>query len=296
MNRWVADIDRRERERRKQRIFEAYLAWKTEQDIAALEGMPQRTVHDQIEELAYLDNCPKSLKVVAEFGEEDFPIPLYNVWTWTRKTTELDHPGNSGVGIVEWLLYLYTQPFDVVLDFFAGSGSTIDVCKKRLRRYWVSDRTPSPARQSEIRQWDITEGLPPFRKRWSDVALVYLDPPYWKQMYERCSKDPEDLANMDLEAFTATLAGLIRSCAEKLRPGAHIAMLMQPTQWHAPEHQFTDHVIQIINAVGNKTLTVENRISCPYSTERCTPHMVEWAKANKKVLVLSRELVIWERL
>lgn len=40
------------------------------------------------------------------------------------------------------LLYLYTEPFDVVVDPFAGGGSTIDVCRKRFRRYWVSDRKP----------------------------------------------------------------------------------------------------------------------------------------------------------
>ncbi len=30
--------------------------------------------------------------------------------------------------IVENLLYAYTEPFDVVVDPFAGGGSTIDIC------------------------------------------------------------------------------------------------------------------------------------------------------------------------
>ena len=60
-----------------------------------------------------------------------------------------------------------------------------------------------------------------------------------------------------------------------------MAMLMQPTQWNAPHRAFTDHVMQMIQAVGNKTLDIENRISCPYSTEQCTPPMVEWAKTSK---------------
>ena len=34
------------------------------------------------------------------------------------------------------------KSFDIVLDPFAGGGATIDVCKKRLRRYCVSDRKP----------------------------------------------------------------------------------------------------------------------------------------------------------
>jgi site-specific DNA-adenine methylase len=52
------------------------------------------------------------------------------------------HFGNSEVRWLDNLLYLYTQPFDIVVDPFAGGGSTIDVCKKRFRRYWVSDRKP----------------------------------------------------------------------------------------------------------------------------------------------------------
>ena len=60
---------------------------------------------------------------------------------------------------VDNLLYFYTQPFEIVVDPFAGSGSTIDVCQKRLRRYWVSDRKPIPERAHEIRLWDMTEGF-----------------------------------------------------------------------------------------------------------------------------------------
>ena len=58
------------------------------------------------------------------------------------------------------LLYLYTEPFDIVVDPFAGGGSTIDVCKKRFRRYFVTDRKPIVEREKEIRTHDMTDGLP----------------------------------------------------------------------------------------------------------------------------------------
>lgn len=67
------------------------------------------------------------------------------------------------------LLYFYTNPFDIVIDPFAGGGGTIDVCKKRLRRYWVADRKPIVEREQEIRKADSADGLPPMHKRWSDV-------------------------------------------------------------------------------------------------------------------------------
>jgi hypothetical protein len=72
----------------------------------------------------------------------DFDPPLYNVWKQQTKTPGSAHFGNSEARWVDNLLYLYTEPFDVVVDPFAGGGSTIDVCRKRFRRYWVSDRKP----------------------------------------------------------------------------------------------------------------------------------------------------------
>ena len=38
----------------------------------------------------------------------------YNIWRQQAKTTGLKHFGNSEVRWVDNLLYLYTQPFDVV--------------------------------------------------------------------------------------------------------------------------------------------------------------------------------------
>ena len=90
--------------------------------------------------------------------------------------------------------------------------------------------------------------------------------------------------------FTSTLAGIINGFAKKLSPGAVIALLMQPTQWKAPEREFTDHVADMLR---NINLRIDMRVSCPYESQQCTAQMVEWAKKNRKVLVLSRELVIW---
>jgi DNA modification methylase len=190
---------------------------------------------------------------------------------------------------VDNLLYLYTQPFDIVVDPFGGGGSTIDICKKRFRRYWVGDRKPVPERAHQIRQHDLTTGIPPL-PRWQDVKLVYLDPPYWKQAEGQYSNDTNDLANMPLEQFTETLAGVITGFAKKLKPGAVIALILQPTQWKAEQRQYTDHVADMIRAVK---LPLDLRVQCPYESQQCTAQMVDWAKANRKVLVLSRELVIW---
>ena len=176
----------------------------------------------------------------------------------------------------------------MVVDPFAGGGSTIDISKKRFRRYFVSDRKPIVEREKEIRQHDLTTGLlkPP---QWKDVKLVYLDPPYWKQAENQYSKDPQDLANMELPEFNTVLEGLVSAYAKKLSD-AYIALIIQPTQWKSPERQFVDHVGDLLRSVK---LPVEMRYSVPYESQQCTAQMVDWAKSNRRCLVLTREIIVW---
>ena len=127
-------------------------------------------------------------------------------------------------------------------------------------------------------------------------AVVYLDPPYWKQAEGQYSKDPTDLANMPLDGFSAALSGIIKAFAAKLKASArtksaYIALIIQPTQWKADNRQFTDHVGDMLRLVK---LPVNMRYSAPYESQQCTPQMVTWAKDNKRCLVLTREIVVWE--
>ena len=283
---WLSRVDKDAKDARDRRIFEMWLACYTQEEIAEAVGAAVGTVNSVCSEMA---NLPELNKPAASHLT-DFEPPLYNVWKQQSRTPGSAHFGNSDSRWVDNLLYLYTQPFDVVVDPFAGGGSTIDVCRKRFRRYWVSDRKPIVEREKEIRAHDLTAGLPSL-PRWKDVRLVYLDPPYWAQAAGAYSADPTDLANMPLVEFTDTLAAVINGFGAKLKgTGAVIAMIMQPTQWKAPERQYTDHVADMIRAVK---LPIDLRIQCPYESQQCNAQMVEWAKANRKILVLSREIVVW---
>jgi len=281
---WLSRIDKDAKEARNKRIFDLWLACYTQEEIAERENVDQHTVRDILGKMADL---PESLKPAASHLT-DFDVPIYNVWKFKEKSKGSKHYGNSEPTIVDNLLYLYTNPFDVVVDPFGGGGSTIDICKRRFRRYWVSDRIPVVERESEIRKWDVVEGLPPL-PRWKDIGLVYLDPPYWKQAEGKYSDSPNDLANMPLDLFNKTLSNLITNVSKKLKSGAHIALIIQPTQWNA-DRKYTDHVADMLKVVN---LPIEMRISCPYESQQANAQMVEWAKENKTVLVLTRELIVW---
>lgn len=299
--RWLSDIDAANIEQRNKLILSLYLECKTQEEIAEAVGISQKRVSEVLPEILTCeipvkpDEKPSFLSLeaitLAKFGEPDFQRPIYNVWAFGKKTNDTGHFGNTEQRITDNLLYLYTEPFDIVVDPFGGGGATLDVCRQRLRRCWISDRKPKPGMEDKLRVLDIAKELP--RLPWSDVSLTYLDPPYWKQAEGEYSDDADDLANMPLDEFTEKIVSVVRRISEKQKKGA-IALIIQPTQWKAPKKQFTDHVFDIVKGVGNKRLTLENRVSCPYSSEQCTPQMVDWAKENKSLLVLSRELIIWK--
>jgi len=288
---WVSDLDQAEREERKKTILDMWLKCYTAEEIGEAVGLSKPAVEKEVN-LLFAD----VLKVgKVQFSEPDYAPPIYNVWAFGKKTNETEHFGNTEQRIVDNLLWLYTEPGDIVVDPFGGGGSTLDVCKQRGRRCWISDRKPKPGMEHKLRKMDACQELPSLNKRWSDVSLTYLDPPYWRQAQNEYSEDAEDLANMPLDEFTEKMIGIVKRFAAKQSKGV-IALIIQPTQWRAePKGSFADHVLDIVRGVsGVKKLTLENRVSCPYSSEQCTPQMVEWAKENKKLLVLSRELIIWK--
>lgn len=305
---WLSRIDKDDTEKRNRNIFDLWMSCCTQEQIAEQVGLSHQAVALVLQETAKLpelanlqefaagaEGILKKIltkeKIAAAEHAIDFDTPLYNVWKFKNKTSGSSHYGNTEVTIVDNLLYLYTNPFDIVVDPFAGGGSTIDICKKRLRRYFVSDRKPIIERQGDIRTWDITSGLPKI-PRWEDVKLLYLDPPYWKQAENKYSEDNTDLANMELDEFTKILSNTIIGFGKKLHDNSYIALILQPTQWNtSKKHEYTDHVVDMIRAVK---LPIDMRFQCPYEPQQCNAQMVEWAKENRKTLVLSRELVVWK--
>ncbi len=286
---WLSRTLKEEKERKRDKAFSLWLACNTQEEIAEAVDLSQSAINEWTKDFIKISEDDKVI------NPPDFDPPIYNVWKQQTKTAGVSHFGNSEVRWLDNLLYLYTQPADIIVDPFAGSGSTIDLCKKRQRRYWVSDRKPIVEREHEIRKHDLVSDagvqMPPV-PRWKDVKLVYLDPPYWIQAQGQYSQDPSDLANMPLDQFNETLAGIIHAFAKKLKNGEphYIALIIQPTQWKVPDRQFVDHVGDMLRMVK---LPVDMRFSVPYESQQCNAQMVEWAKASRKCLVLTRELVVW---
>ena len=208
---WTESLRKEQDQLVNEKISDLHLSCHTAQEISEAVGLAEQTVRDRIDKITtekFHGTRKWRLSNFKDFDDQDGLRPIYNVRTFGKKTNGVSHFGNSEQRIVDNLIYLYTEPFDIVLDPFAGGGSTIDACKMRLRRYWTSDRKPIVARANEIRKLDIGKELPPLHNRWSDVSLTYLDPPYWKQAENQYSDSPDDLANMSLEDFNDCLSGV----------------------------------------------------------------------------------------
>jgi len=113
---WLSRIDKDSKDARNKRIFDMWLACHTDADIAGAVDLSEegvRKITQQMAELPEVGKPPAS-------HLSDFEIPLYNVWKQQEKTAGAGHFGNSEVRWVDNLLYLYTRPFDIVVDPFGG--------------------------------------------------------------------------------------------------------------------------------------------------------------------------------
>ncbi len=113
---WLSRIDKDSKDARNKRIFDMWLSCHTDADIAGAVDLSEegvRKITQQMAELPEVGKPPAS-------HLSDFEIPLYNVWKQQEKTAGAGHFGNSEVRWVDNLLYLYTRPFDIVVDPFGG--------------------------------------------------------------------------------------------------------------------------------------------------------------------------------
>jgi hypothetical protein len=100
-------------------------------------------------------------KWVSEFSERSVSSEPpesrqhFDVWQFQKAGGESSYFGKLPPQVVENLLWLFTEPGDIIVDPFAGGGTTIDVAKRMGRRVWASDRKPStptlPIHQHDIR-------------------------------------------------------------------------------------------------------------------------------------------------
>ena len=284
-NKWTKNKrDDLKRERDK-KIIDLWFACYSTYDIADSVGVDESTII----------NVLKSTKMSEiQHIPDNFTPKLYNIWNFAKNTNEVKHAGNIPHEIVENLLYYYTGPLDIVYDPFAGGGITIDACKRWKRRYYISDIAPIPARDNEIRQYDITNGVPAkvLKNLAKDgIKLVFLDPPYWKQKEGDYTDEATDFSKMPLDQYYESMGQLFEQSKSVLCDGGFVAVIIGPSQ---KDMKIYDHAFMFYEMLADN-YDFENRIIVPYSTQQVSPADVEMAKKKRMMLKLYRDLLIFKK-
>jgi hypothetical protein len=155
----LSRADKEDRERRNQRIFDLWMACYTQEEIAEQERLTQQVIQTVLQESSDLKIFVKSDVALVEHAV-DF-LPIYNTWKQQIKTEGSSHFGNTEVCWLDNLLYLLHS-----LSMLSWIHSRGPIDHRHLQEAFppllgeVSDRKPIVEREKEIREHDITTGLP----------------------------------------------------------------------------------------------------------------------------------------
>jgi DNA-binding transcriptional regulator YdaS (Cro superfamily) len=274
---WTKDVRKAEKQAQQDKAWDLWLDCQEQQDIAVQLGVSEATVSGWFKER-------KDAEIEPPESRQHFDI-------WQFATSDKDSGQQSYFGavppqVMENLLWFYTEPGDAVVDLFAGSGTTVDVAKAMGRRVWAADiRGNHYSPHLPIHQHDVTTGWPEAAPR--KANLVFLDPPYWQQAAGRYSTEPGEMAEMELGNFYGAWSTVAKACMEHAE---RIAYIISPTQ--NDDGSVVDHATDMLGPFLDEGWTVERRVIVPYSTQQATGQQVTWARENKRMLKLYRDLVV----
>lgn len=273
---WTKDARASEKSDQQARAWDLWLDCHEQKAIAAVLGVSEATISGWF----------KERKVADSESEPPAPRQHFDVWSFQTADGDSSFFGRMPPQVVENLLWLYTEPGQTIVDPFAGGGTTIDVAKQMGRRVWASDLTPSTP-TLPIHQHDITSGWPKDAPAKAD--LILLDPPYWKQAAGRYSDAPDDLGNLSLVEFRSAWAKTIANCVPHLAVGGKLAFIVSPS---VDGDTVVDHAFEMYAEIA-KHITPLRRVIVTYNTQQATGQQVTWARDNKQLLKLYRDLVVF---
>ena len=222
--------------------------------------------------------------------QDDAPM-LYNVWNFAKNDPRLgyyDYAGRIPGQIIMNLLYYYTEQEELVVDPMAGSGTTVDACLIMNRRCRAYDIAPT---RKDIKQWDLNNGLP---DEAMNCDLIILDPPYWdllKGLYVK-----ESVSSLDLKGWLEFMHKTSINCYNALKEGGEVALIIgMKDDTTNNDNRFYDlpyYCMKLFESAGFKEV---QRISIPLTTQVKSHHDVEYAKKNRIMLNINRDLIVYRK-
>jgi adenine-specific DNA-methyltransferase len=156
------------------------------------------------------------------------PTTLWEYPSQDYGPTQQGVPGYKGAtpSYIVWnLLQRYTQPNDLVIDPFAGSGTTLDVARDLKRRSLGYDVHPT---RKDIFRVDARK-LP---LQDAKADFVFMDPPY--STHIDYGDDPRDIGKLDAAepAYYQAMDQAFSEAFRILRAGKHMALYVSDSYVH----------------------------------------------------------------
>lgn len=172
----------------------------------------------------------KSAKIEPKFEylrlmEERGVVP-YTVWDFQYRDDyagDKDFHGNCSPQVVEQCIWRFTNERDLVLDPMAGSGTTMDVCKRHNRKCIGYDVKP-PSNRTDIIQNDSRK-IPLNNE---SIDMIFIHPPYWNLTYfTKAEEGLPDLSRAKTpEEFLHMLKQVFQECYRTLKHGKFMCVLL----------------------------------------------------------------------
>lgn len=277
---WSVPLTHLERSERNNAIFDHWLAGETLQELSKKSHIVYRQIKRIIKE-----GQVSRLKVLSPVEQP----PIYNVWNYGTCDPRFgeDYPGRvPGQAVINLLLWL-TKPFDTVVDPMAGGGTTIDVCRYLLRRYYCFDITPQ---RSDIKPWDIRKGYPRFPQK---PNLIVLDPPYWRLKRDNYSQDGAAMSSY--EEWLEFMNKLAKDSFKSVKLGGYLALFVESFLDERETGKFlflNRDCLNLFEGVGFEGI---QEISLNMPSQIKSFRDVTYAKSKGILLDLKREVFVFRK-
>jgi adenine-specific DNA-methyltransferase len=169
----------------------------------------------------------------AKFHRPPLTVQVTTLWDYPSQDYgegQQGRPGYKGAtpSYIIWnLLQRYTKPNEMVVDCFAGSGTTLDVARDLGRRALGYDVHPT---RKDIFRVDARK-LPP--ELTEKVDFVFIDPPYSTHL--DYGPDPRDIGKLDAAGteYYPAMEQVFREIHRLLKPGKYFACYVGDSYVHA---------------------------------------------------------------
>src|SRR5688572_30386193 len=170
-----------------------------------------------------------------KFRQPPLRIKVKTLWDYPSQDYGEGQQGRAGYkgatpSYIVWnLLQRYTKEKDLVVDPFAGSGTTLDVARDLNRRALGYDVHPT---RKDIFRVDARK-LP--SELTGKVDFVFMDPPYSTHL--DYGPDPRDIGKLDAadRAYYDAMDEVFIETHRILKPGRHMALYVSDSYVHPGE-------------------------------------------------------------